>query len=418
MPPLLIFLRHGFRPLLIATLLVLIWAVVVPYQAAVRIDQALSKWVRNQPDMQLIRSAQSPFLRDYQIRWQPAGSAALILNLQLHTRPPAFWLGQVTWGQLTLRVDAHSPWQIHHWNRQPFSLDGSVTGLGRWQLTQSAPASASDEIHIARAPGSGDWQLTGNWPGLILTHGDHTLWLGRCRLLLRQQTTAEGWDTQASLQIRRLGWRFDDDRGQLDQLDLRWNNFTTANTHRVSGAAGLMMQRVIRSEDPDRAPGVFQANGQWHGVTEAFPAAVGHLLNTALGTAATAPLSLSRLWAQITTNRTPIRISEALDEVLQAAGRGVVLLDSAHWGDSAGNWHLVGRLSADMPEPPHRSGLDVILRAEGDARSWLLNHTPLPPPPFSTEQWNIQYHPPYWRITPQHATAAGAPVDAHPLFTD
>ncbi|WP_407275659.1 hypothetical protein [Halothiobacillus sp. DCM-1] len=430
MPALVNFLRRSLRPFLIGVLLLLIWKIVLPYQAAVRIDQALSNWAQTQPDVQMIRAAQQPFDRSYQLHWHPDGAQdLLILNLELHTQPPILEQGRWIWGRLVLTLDARSPWQIRHWNGEPLRVAGQVTGLGQWQfqLSPAGEPTPTEGLNAIRSADTGEWRFEGNLPGLMLTQGQHALWLGRSQWLLRQYRTPptdraeEPWldSLQGNLHIRRLGWRWGDTRGQLDHLDVQMSS-EGSRARRLSGFFGLMARQIVWTSaplDPPRdteraalgtALDRLHLTSQWRGTDDRFYSALGQVVRS--------------IADSIATQRHPFQHNEpltlALDALCQSIGTGSAWLDSTGGSARLGSWRLEASIPGADAAAAVQSGLSAQLTAQGAVRAELMRRLALPalPAPDAPSGWQIQYHSPHWHIQP--LSSHGAAPDAHALPAD
>lgn len=361
-------LRRSLRPLLIGLLLFLIWFVVLPYQAAVRIDQALSGWAHTHPDLNLIRQGHSPFLREYQLRWhRPTGETALVLNLTVQTRPTEFWRGDWVWGTLRLAIAPDSPWQVLHWNRQPLHLDGKVSGLGDWQFSLVPPPAFAGfaRATATRQARTGDWRVALDWPGLIITTAHSTIWFGRSQWNLREKTApvdddenedaAQETSLQSSLYIRRLGWRLSTGRGQMDHLALQINSLPPTQGHAFSVGA----QQIRLSSAPAETPGTFQLSGQCRAAAPAFSPSIWQCLN-------------------------------ALAPIL-----------------------AVPTLTSALPEVDIQ--LSARLSASGNARRWLVRQLPTRPTPTATADWQIEYDHQRGEIIPTPTDHTGDTLDAQPI---
>ncbi|MGC8697670.1 MAG: hypothetical protein ACP5Q0_04270 [Halothiobacillus sp.] len=225
--------RWPARSALFLLLLAALWGYVIPYQAGVRLDKALAAWVAANPDWQLIRLTQSPYQRDFTlVRHGFAGTPALAARLTLHTLPPGWPTAsgnQWGWARFKLKITQDCPVQIYPLprvpNDEPLSLDGFVNWQGHVLFTL-ADAPNTGELRFDAARDT--WHGTIDTPGFVI-HWDKADYLfGRTRVTAHTQLAASNGLIDLSqavgeidLDIRQLGWVTANQRGRVDQFQLR-----------------------------------------------------------------------------------------------------------------------------------------------------------------------------------------------------
>lgn len=405
-------LRRLLRPLLIGILLLLIWLVVLPYQAAVRIDQALARWAHEQPALQLSRINASPFVRDYQIAWQPMnGTTALRLDLRVHARPGGDWQDGAwhwRWATLRLHVASDSPWQIRQWDQQPIQLVGSVSGLGTWRFTLPKADRAHGNAEARRDPTTGQWQVHANWPGLVLQSqippaADSRLLLGRTTLSLSHQSPNTGQrqipHNEVSLSARRIGWITPVSQGRCDDLELH-SSVTTRSDALLGGYFSLSARNLRRADATDPHAAKLRISLSFDGLSPE----IGAVLTQCLHTATQAPTladdpTRAAFWQWLAA-----KISR--DELIHALRHATIRLDALGWRTAQGFWEIDGKAIGPRAAgtAASASSFDTVgwrvaghLSAAGIAHQWLSEHTTLPPTAEGIGSWLIDYRDGGWQ---------------------
>lgn len=243
-------LRSGFFLLLLAFL----WGYVIPYQAGVRLDKGLAEWASLYPDWQLVRLSQSPYQRDFAlIARTPQDAFSPRLLIRLYTPPPGWPWPKIPdethgwhlgWARFEVRTAPDSPVQIYPLPRPPQAPALHLTGDIDWQGQISmaiAGGQSGGELRIRPDKNAiqGHWDIA----GFSVALGTEHYFFGRTALDLNLQalgkaTAGNGGLSSANLSgtlgldIRRIGWVADAQRGSLSQLQcqLRQTAFAAQNT--------------------------------------------------------------------------------------------------------------------------------------------------------------------------------------------
>ena len=418
--------------LLVGGLLLLVWFVVLPYQAAVRIDQALARWAHSHPQLNLTRVGNHAFERDYQIAWQPADQGTVLrLNLRIHAHPEGRWRQGAwhwQWASLEMSIASNSPWQVKQWDQQPLRIHGTVSGLGAWRFSlPDASTSAVEQpdrmpsnraigsAEARREPGSGRWQVAVDWPGLILQEQATPalrLLLGRTTLSLNQsEPTEQGSRNEAHLFVRRAGWMTPTSQGRFDDLELH-TTIEQAAEGRGSGFLTINARNLRTAKDDDSHAAELRLSLSWQGVDTTLGGRLETLLQAALRLARATPGNPTQadLW-----QRVAVQIPrDDLDETLLSLRHSRVLLDTLSWRTPHGEWRLDGQAIGPLVEHARPSPAEWIvvagLSAGGTALDWLTTHSALPRTEGGSNHWLIEHHANGW-----HAKNIDAPTPLAPL---
>lgn len=208
-------LRQWWRGLTLITLLLALWLYILPYQAGVRLDQALSGWVSDHPNWTLERKERGLFQRHYQLRWQP-GWATEPVVLDVRVFPVPFgWSSpagrQWGWATFAMQMDPGSPVQIRNWPDRAIAIIGHVESLGLLRFHWAGSEGNSNQITYDRSVRT--WQGTLNLPGWQVITPTHHYLFGRTLIDLdlhhRDDDTNAFWrglDGDFGIDIRRIGW--------------------------------------------------------------------------------------------------------------------------------------------------------------------------------------------------------------------
>lgn len=216
-------------------LIFLLWAYVLPYQAAVQIDKSLAVWARAHAGWQLVRLGGGAYERSYRITWTAQEDTAPSIRAGLTVRiRPVGWStdqGQRQWGWATfsLSMAPDSPIQMFRWPDDPWHLNGLVGWLGTWEMVLPRSGPESGSAHLTYDPRSGRWQGALNLPAWTVKTPSVTWRFGRSSIDLDLHTSTENGDTTAlagvlgevGVDIRRLGWVGPVKRGLVDGLQAR-----------------------------------------------------------------------------------------------------------------------------------------------------------------------------------------------------
>ncbi|HUX81335.1 MAG TPA: hypothetical protein VMV35_00710 [Halothiobacillus sp.] len=252
-----VFWRSMGRFVPLATLLLLLWGYVLPYQAGVQIDKALAVWVNHHDGWHLTRQRVGVYERRYQIRWGgSSGSPPILATLQVQNRPVGWSTGaghQWGWGAFSLSLDPASAVQLTRWPDETWRWVGIIGWLGGldMHLPMTSPKSGSAQLKFDAR--SGRWQGQLDLPAWRLTTPANTWRFGRSIIDLDLRSVADtpldsdsilpfgGLLGEVGVDIRRLGWVGPQDRGLVDGLHLRFRQISRqqGNLRDVIGSASV-----------------------------------------------------------------------------------------------------------------------------------------------------------------------------------
>ncbi|MHB9020669.1 MAG: DUF945 family protein [Halothiobacillus sp.] len=412
--------RWLWRTVALLLLLAALWGYVIPYQSGVRLDKALAAWAAMHPDWQLIRLAQSPYQRDYQlIRQSRSGDAVLKLDICLKSQPPGWpdaMGNQWGWAGFELMLGPESRVQIQPLPITPLvyplRVNGLVDWLGRLHFyLADSPHAGSLILNTAQ----NSWQGSLDVPGWTLRIGTADYLFGRTALDVDVQMHAEqgvmawrGLDGEIGIDIRRLGWVVGAQRGLIDRIQLRLRQTPSDNGKQRTIGGSCTLDSVQVNHQP------------WGGGQLAFaidaaePEFIGHLatlitdMQTQLAQHAASPKVPDAPHLAHMLRALP---QDTLPAVLVALRAAEVRLGALRWHGPSGQFELSGQ--AFGPRFAEDTAAQVAGKIAGPTQLTWQVHAQLREAatsgPPSDALVNISYSADGWQIN-------GRPVDSSAIF--
>ncbi|MHB1229736.1 MAG: DUF945 family protein [Halothiobacillus sp.] len=413
--------RWPWRMAALLLLLAALWGYVIPYQSGVRLDKALAAWAAMHPDWQLVRLAQSPYQRDYQlIRHSRSSNAVLTLDICLKSQPPGWpnvMGNQWGWAGFELMLDPESRVQIQSLpitpRASPLRVNGLVDWLGRLHFyLADSPHAGSLILNTVQ----NSWQGSLDVPGWTLRIGTADYLFGRTALDVDVQTHTEqgvmawrGLDGEIGIDIRRLGWVASGQRGLIDHIQLRLRQTPSDNGKQRTIAGSCTLDSVQVNQQP-------WGGGQLaFAIDDAEPEFIGHLatlitdMQTQLASHAAASTKMpDTLHLAHMLRALP---QDTLPAVLVALRAAEVRLGALRWHGPSGQFELSGqafgpRFAADTApqvEGKIAGPTQLIWQVHAQLREATTSDSP------SGAPVNISYSADGWQIN-------GRPVDSSAIF--
>lgn len=369
------FKRRLGRFLPLTILLVLLWGIVLPYQAGVQIDKSLAVWTHHHAGWQLTRQQVSAYDRRYLIRWAGASDLPPILaTLEVRNRPIGWPTGaggrQWGWATFTLALDKTSPVQFTRWPDAPWAWRGLVGWLGALTLDLPTMSSESGSGQIEYDPRRGRWRGVIDLPAWRLTAPGYTWRFGRSSIdidlrvddgapTVMDSILPYGWLLgEVGVDIHRLGWVGPTDRALIDGFHMRLRQVSSTQADLRDVIGSVSVRSVLYGGTP------------WGGVQTTFglfgarPDTLGHLLVLGRMLAPTLPMTQRGHVAPAGLDEAHGRFHEAFSALLSALDQAEVHLDAFRFHGPQGGFMVAGNASG----PHHRD--DEIHPAHPGGRTW------------------------------------------------
>lgn len=327
-------------------LLFLLWAYVLPYQAAVQIDKSLAVWARAHAGWRLERLGGGAYERSYHITWTAPEDRAPSIRAGLTVRiRPVGWSsdqGQRQWGWATfsLSMAPDSPIQMFRWPDDPWRLNGLVGWLGTWEMALPRSGPESGSAHLTYDPRSGRWQGALNLPAWTVKTPSSTWRFGRSSIdfdlnispATGDSTPFAGILGEVGVDVRRLGWVGPTERGLVDDLQarLRQSAHHTGKLRDLIGSVSIGAARSVAT--------TLGASQVTFGIFDAEPDVLQRLVDLGLRipTLAVTPPAVATpdaLWSALEHDRA----QPALMDLLNALRRAEVHLDALRYQSPQGS---------------------------------------------------------------------------------